>query len=1091
LYKKVAIMSWELQGDDDSPPMLWLAQEPRKLPLLQSTRMLLNMLWVSIPDVDVQAASSSSSPAALDMVQVGKGIRPLDAATPCVDERAADTVGPKGAQRAPGEMEEKSAIPPENVSFQSLNRTRLTADMIMKALLHIEKFHRDDTPKKKNHHRSDTQRHLLALEHQRDRLQQRQQQLLLVEKEGVSRPDDENADSFGEISDDNPWIHLASVLNSLCIITPILLRMLLHPRRNDDSLVIQQARLQRSTKRPTCWLIGDLVFDSCRVHTCKQMFRNVVQIFASFRISEKDLSNSAWCHGMRAIMKDVSLHLTATASPTNCNLTQYLPFWDMPEQERVAAEELAAAYDKKFGLQGVKDADEHVCYLQAVHALHAHISKLIQDVYPDATLSIYGSCLSDLSLGKSSDVDISIYIKQTQRLKESFQKGLLGVSKYEREMKNTVFKVCRILERRRHEFRDVNPVTRARVPVVNGTYAKAMNPHSADGSLTFDICFLNDIAVANSSLLREYSLVDSRSKNLMIAVKRWAKDHNISSAKQNTFSSYTWMNMVVFYLQSIGFLPNLQNMGLMDKAGVSLGEDRWRSINSLDTRYVKWEHACSFWAQPTELAPLSVTSLLYGFFRFYSRQFRSSVYLISIKRAHDALLPKSVFRTHSSGFVIEDPFENYDSHCPHNLAGHASKDGMSKIIRCLNAAEGYLRGVFLRSDLSIESLWPLERSNVGSTAQTKMGTNIRQQSKAKKNKKVEAEQRKTESNKGKAFHHGRTNMYTGSTRETADKKWRNDCDAIHGDTHKQPPKEESSGSSTQEGDREDVEEGGGSSAQRQLKAVLQERTERPSPSTVSETADTKGLASNGDEIRAVTENEENSGSAEKEGEQHDVVKSANSSRPPWQEGEGCQGCSIEVLDGSEKVLEASKQQQAEDDKYAQRRRRRGRGRQRKSTEAKNGTLTQENVASPNEHGDQYQADQKIASTRKRKGRGRRGISTNTKSEAPITVLSEAPSTVLSEEKEVIDVGPAVVAKLVTETGAKRAPKAGIASGGASNPTKNRQGGQRGTRKDNPTKDDKSAQRRRRRGRGRQGKSTEAKNGSRTPENVAPPNEHGD
>ena len=231
-------------------------------------------------------------------------------------------------------------------------------------------------------------------------------------------------------------------------------------------------------------------------------------------------------------------------------------------------------------------------------------------------------------------------------------------------------------------------------------------PHH--GLVSFDICFLNDIAVANSGLIREYSLVDPRVKDLMLAVKRWTKAYNINSAKDNFISSYAWMNMVVFYLQCLGFVPNLQCRKLMQKAGLFPNPEGnyWESVNNLDTCFLKWEQVqqAHAWQQPDDLKDLSVSALLYGFFEFYSKRFPFALFAIAIKRG-DVSLPKLVFPRRSLFFCIEDPFETYESHCPHDLGTPANESGARHVLKYLREAEAHLRGVLL-GKIPQESLWP-------------------------------------------------------------------------------------------------------------------------------------------------------------------------------------------------------------------------------------------------------------------------------------------------------------------------------------------------------------------------------------------------
>jgi DNA polymerase sigma len=367
-------------------------------------------------------------------------------------------------------------------------------------------------------------------------------------------------------------------------------------------------------------------------------------------------------------------------------------------------------WDVACGLH--QDRNERQAYTRAINILHEHLSTLVQQRFPDARLGVYGSCLSDLSLGKSSDVDLSLDFKRARKVKDQFEIGKCPVQRYESEMKSLVYAVCRTMERRKHEFRAMQPVTRARVPVIKGTYLGANNPYTVDGSIDFDVCFLNDIAFVNSSLLREYSIVDDRVKALMIAVKRWAKAFGICSSQHNTLSSYAWMNLVIFYLQNVGFVPNLQSPELAQAAGISRDpRNEWHNVNNLDTFYLKWEDVSSVWQRAPAMESVSVTSLLYGFFRFYVVEY-PSILTVSIKLGRDTFLPKTVFRKSSLGFwCIEDPFETCDSHCPHNLAITAGVGGVREITYRLAQAEQYL-GAKLRllaEDTSIpppKRLWP-------------------------------------------------------------------------------------------------------------------------------------------------------------------------------------------------------------------------------------------------------------------------------------------------------------------------------------------------------------------------------------------------
>jgi hypothetical protein len=167
-------------------------------------------------------------------------------------------------------------------------------------------------------------------------------------------------------------------------------------------------------------------------------------------------------------------------------------------------------------------------------------------------------------------------------------------------------------------------------------------------------------------------------------------------------------------------VPNLQSADLVAKAGADKpgagggggdeadsDADYWSSVNSLQTTYVKWEQAREHW-EPSDLAKgLPVSALLYGFFRFYDAAFPSPLYLVSIKRGAGATLPKTVFAKRTLSLAVEDPFETFDSHCPHNLGIHGNEGGFRRIAGLLRSSAAHLRSALLSGGgVDVPGLWP-------------------------------------------------------------------------------------------------------------------------------------------------------------------------------------------------------------------------------------------------------------------------------------------------------------------------------------------------------------------------------------------------
>ncbi|KAJ3091881.1 hypothetical protein HK102_012931 [Quaeritorhiza haematococci] len=101
-------------------------------------------------------------------------------------------------------------------------------------------------------------------------------------------------------------------------------------------------------------------------------------------------------------------------------------------------------------------------------------------------------------------------------------------------------------------MKDVKMLTRARVPIV-----KMRDPVSG---IRCDIGFQNTLAIYNTRLLKTYSSIDPRFRDLVFIVKYWSKRRNINEPYQRTLSSYCYVLMIIHLLQIRGVLPCLQTL---------------------------------------------------------------------------------------------------------------------------------------------------------------------------------------------------------------------------------------------------------------------------------------------------------------------------------------------------------------------------------------------------------------------------------------------------------------------------------------------------------------------------------------------------
>lgn len=78
---------------------------------------------------------------------------------------------------------------------------------------------------------------------------------------------------------------------------------------------------------------------------------------------------------------------------------------------------------------------------------------------------------------------MSLWIPAADSLKRGFRDGSIDARQYEQSTKKLVYQVFRKLSNLKAEFRGMTPITKARIPVITGTYVYAGNPFTEDGSI--------------------------------------------------------------------------------------------------------------------------------------------------------------------------------------------------------------------------------------------------------------------------------------------------------------------------------------------------------------------------------------------------------------------------------------------------------------------------------------------------------------------------------------------------------------------------------------------------------------------------------
>lgn len=175
---------------------------------------------------------------------------------------------------------------------------------------------------------------------------------------------------------------------------------------------------------------------------------------------------------------------------------------------------------------GPSDEDK-ACIERGREELQATIAQLGERWH----LEVFGSVASGFST-HSSDMDCSCVL---QPLSDK-----AGEEEKEPDPKEILLeRLCPLL-RETKNFTVVEEIGAAKVPIVRLRF---------EDRLDVDLSCQNEGALRNTRLLRAYANIDSRVRDLGVAVKIWAKAADIVGAAQSKLSSYTFTLLMIYFLQ--------------------------------------------------------------------------------------------------------------------------------------------------------------------------------------------------------------------------------------------------------------------------------------------------------------------------------------------------------------------------------------------------------------------------------------------------------------------------------------------------------------------------------------------------------------
>ncbi|CAF3748553.1 unnamed protein product [Rotaria socialis] len=249
-------------------------------------------------------------------------------------------------------------------------------------------------------------------------------------------------------------------------------------------------------------------------------------------------------------------------------------------------------------------------------------------IYPNCRLHPAGSYKNGFGF-RQSDLDVCVQL-ETNTNESSIQ---------------TLENLAEFLQSKQHLFKNIEIVRNARVPIIRSVHVES--------NIEVDISLNNMLPIENTRLLRIYSDIDPRVRELGFVIKTLAKQCNICDASRGTLSSYAYTIMMIHFLQQIQppVIPVLQQV-LNDHSSDNVS--RVRKCGDWNVYfYDNLKNLSQVW-DGYGLNKLSSGELLVEFLCYYTERFNYDTNIVTIRQV------KPLLRAGKGWFhptiAIEDPF---------------------------------------------------------------------------------------------------------------------------------------------------------------------------------------------------------------------------------------------------------------------------------------------------------------------------------------------------------------------------------------------------------------------------------------------------
>ncbi|EGC37184.1 hypothetical protein DICPUDRAFT_150267 [Dictyostelium purpureum] len=254
------------------------------------------------------------------------------------------------------------------------------------------------------------------------------------------------------------------------------------------------------------------------------------------------------------------------------------------------------------------------------------LKKLLEKEFTTADIQLYGSFLYGLSL-KGGDLDVCFTLKQMGDRALFLQvKDFLNNSK---------------------KYKIIDLRLSATIPIIRFL--------ELNTGTQFDMCFNHEIGIYKSNLIKEYSDLDPRCKELILLVKYWAQQKDINDASKGTFSSFCLVLMVIHFLQYGIYPPILPNL----EAG-SNKKDHLKENIIIEDHHVRYINSKLISFNP-KLNKSTTAQLFYQFFKYYL-QFNFNDFAVSITKGptkkEDVYIDRPTGKKKVKPIIVQDLFSS-------------------------------------------------------------------------------------------------------------------------------------------------------------------------------------------------------------------------------------------------------------------------------------------------------------------------------------------------------------------------------------------------------------------------------------------------